>query len=206
MQLKRKKGREYEKHRRSPKWKQLNTLYSKELRRAKNNFYQKKIQHLRKAKPGKWYTELKKLTSLDQQFSENIEVESIKDLPDIEQAEQIANKFAEVSQEYERLASNDIKIPFFSESEIPQFTENDVRNILSQMDGNKSNVNDDFPAKLLKQFSRYFAKPIKNLINCSIKQGKWPDIFKIEIVTPVPKEYPVKNVDQLNYADRLIRL
>ena len=206
MQLKRKKGREYEKHRRSPKWKQLNNLYSKELRKAKHNFYHKKIQHLRKAKPGKWYTELKKLTSLDQQLSENNEIESIKDLPDKEQAEQIANKFAEVSQEYEELDSKDIKIPHFLESEIPQFTENEVRNILSQMDGNKSNVNDDFPAKLLKQFSRYFAKPIQNLINSSIKQGKWPDIFKIEIVTPVPKEYPVKNVDQLRNISGLKNL
>ena len=84
MQLKRKKGREYVKHRRSQKWKNLNTLYSQELRKAKKNFYKKKIQHLRKAKPGKWYSELKKLTSLDQQFSENIEEESIKDLPNIE--------------------------------------------------------------------------------------------------------------------------
>ena len=206
MQLKRKKGREYVKHRRSQKWKNLNTLYSQELRKAKKNFYKKKIQHLRKAKPGKWYSELKKLTSLDQQVSENIEVESIKDLPDIEQAEQIANKFAEVSQEYEKLNEKDIKIPTFSDNDIPQFTENEVRNILSQIDANKTNVNDDFPAKLLKKFDRFFAKPIQNIINCSIKQGKWPDIFKIEIVTPVPKEYPVKNIDHLRNISGLKNL
>ena len=206
MQLKRKKSREYVKHRRSDKWKQLNSLYHQELSKAKKNFYRKKIQVLRKSKPGKWYSALKKLTSFDQQFSENIEVESIKDLPDKEQADKIVNKFAEVSQEYEQLNANDIEIPTFSENEIPQFTEYEVRSILNQIDENKSNVTDDFPAKLFKKFGRFLAKPIQNLINCSIKQGKWPDIFKIEIVTPIPKEYPVKDIDQLRNISGLKNL
>ena len=77
---------------------------------------------------------------------------------------------------------------------------------MSQIDANKSNVTDDFPAKLLKKFARFFAKPIQNLINCSIKQGKWPDIFKIEIVTPVPKEYPLKSIDQLRNISGLKNL
>ena len=98
MKLKRKKGREYVKHRRSDKWKKLNKLYHQELSTAKKIFYRKKIQHLRKSKPGKWYSELKRLTSFDQQYGENIQVESIKDLPENDQAEMIANKFAAVSQ------------------------------------------------------------------------------------------------------------
>ena len=77
---------------------------------------------------------------------------------------------------------------------------------MNQIDENKSNVTDDFPAKLLKKFGRFLAKPIQNLINCSIKQGKWPDIFKIEIVTPIPKEYPVKDIDQLRNISGLKNL
>ena len=45
-----------------------------------------------------------------------------------------------------------------------------------------------------------------NVINSSIKQGLWPDIFKLEIVTPVPKEYPPKNVDQLRNISGLLNL
>ena len=33
----------------------------------------------------------------------------------------------------------DIKVPTFSDNDIPQFTENEVRSILSQIDANKSN-------------------------------------------------------------------
>ena len=114
--LKRKKGREYNKHRRSAKWKKMEIVNNHELDRAKKGYYRKKIKNLRKAKPGKWYSEFKKLTRFDQQTSENITVESIKDLPVAEQAELIADKFAQVSQEYEKLKNEDIEIPAFYEN------------------------------------------------------------------------------------------
>ena len=57
MQLKRKKCREYRKHRRSYKWKTLNTAYTKEILIAKKQFYRNKIKNLRKSKPGNWYRE-----------------------------------------------------------------------------------------------------------------------------------------------------
>ena len=44
----------------------------------------------------KWHQELKKLMRIDQMHSEEIIVEDIKDLPDDEQAEIIANKFISV--------------------------------------------------------------------------------------------------------------
>ena len=149
---------------------------------------------------------IKKITSFDQQKTENISVESIKDLPVLEQAEQIADKFAQVSQEYEKLKTEDIKIPIFSEKEIPQFTEDEVRIILSQMDTNKSTVNGDIPAAILKTFAGFFAAPLTDLFNSSIRQGRWPDICKLEIVTPVPKELPVKNLDMLRNISGLINL
>ena len=58
------------------------------------------------------------------------------------------------------------------------------------MNTNKSNVNGDIPAKLLKMFSEKLAKPVADLLNTAIKQGSWPDIFKLEIVTPIPKKFP----------------
>ena len=34
----------------------------------------------------------------------------------------------------------------------------------------------------------------------------WPEIFKLEIVTPVPKEIPTKNLDQLRNISGLLNL
>ena len=59
------------------------------------------------------------MTTFDQQKTENITVENIKDLPVPEQAELIADTFARVSQEYEKLKDDDIEIPEFTDYEIP---------------------------------------------------------------------------------------
>ena len=58
----------------------------------------------------------------------------------------IANKFAEVSMEYDKLKDDDIKIPEYTASEIPQFTEYDVQVALEEMNASKSNVPGDIPA------------------------------------------------------------
>ena len=161
---------------------------------------------MRKAKPGKWYSELKNLTSFDQHKAEEIIVESIKDLSASEQAELIADKFSEVANEYEILKTEDIAVPEFCDEEIPQFTEAEIQEVLSTMDTNKSNVNGDISVKVLKNLAKYFTEPVTNLLNASPKQGKWPDIFKMEIVTPVPEQFPPKGIDQLRNISGLLNL
>ena len=204
--MKRKKCREYQKHRRSSKWKSLEIKYKEELEKTKKGYYRKKIRDLRKLKPKNWHKEIKKLTSYDQLKSEEIIVEAIKDLPIQEQAEKIADSFASVSQEYERLETEDIKIPYFTNDEIPQFEEKDILEVLASLDASKSNVVGDIPAKVLKSCSAELTIPVTDLINTSIRQGKWPDIFKVEIVTPVPKEFPPKDIDQLRNVSGLLNL
>ena len=74
------------------------------------------------------------------------------------------------------------------------------------MDASKSNVSGDIPAKILKIFANELAKPVTEVLNSSIRQGRWPDIFKLEIVTPVPKEYPPKDLDQFRNISGLLNL
>ena len=146
------------------------------------------------------------MTSFDQLKLEEIDVEAIKDLPNKEQAELIANNFAAISQEYDRLETDDIQIPFFSPSEIHVVTEVDVQLALESLDTNKSNVENDVPAKILKHFAKQIAKPLADIINDSIHQGCWPDILKLEIVTTVPKVFPPKQIDDLRNISGLINL
>ena len=74
------------------------------------------------------------------------------------------------------------------------------------MDINKSTVNGDIPAKLLKHFSKKIAFPVANVINSSIVQGIWPSILKLEIVTPVAKVFPPKSMDQFWNISGLLNL
>ena len=204
--LRRRKSREYHKHRKSSKWFAMNVEFEAELSKAKKDYYKKKIRNLSKIDPKNWYKELKKLTCFDQLKSDEIDVEEIKDLSSKDQAELIADKFAAVSQEFEKLEDEDIVVPDFSESDIPVVSVTDVESTLDQMDPNKSSVQDDVPAKLLKYFAKQLARPVADVINTSIKQGCWPDILKLEIVTPVPKVFPPKNIDELRNISGLLNL
>ena len=204
--LKRRKCREYRKNRRSIRWRKMQCSYLEELEKAKKNFYNSKISRLRKSNPRQWHREFKKMTRFDQHQGEEIIIENIKDFSDEEQAEMIADKFAAVSQEYDKLEDGDIELPKFNLSDVPIVTEKEVAETLSEMDSNKANVKGDIPAKILKEFSDNLAKPVANVINASILQGCWPEILKLEIVTPVPKKFPPKTIDEMRNISGLLNL
>ena len=41
------------------------------------------------------------------------------------------------------------------------------------------------------------AEPLTDIFNTGLKRGEYPDIYKFETCTPVPKKYPVKSTSQL---------
>ena len=79
--------------------------------------------------------------------------------------------------EYEPLSTHDIKIPFFNYQDIPTVSVKTVETHLKEIKTNKSITKNDIPPKILKIFASYISVPLTNLINSSIKNGIWPDIF-----------------------------
>ena len=115
-----------------------------------------------------------------------VEVDDIKAYSDEQQAEMIADRFAEVSSEYEPLDRQKIKFPPFNPTGISSFTESEVLNVLQNMNINKLTRNTDIPAKMLKIFARKIYKPLTLLINSAVKKGIWPDFLKLEIALACP--------------------
>ena len=52
----------------------------------------------------------------------------------------------------------------------------------------------DLPEKLRKEFSPELATPLVDIFNCCLKQGIFPDIWKEELVTPMPKKEVLKEI------------
>ena len=167
--LKRLKSREYRKNRKSLKWRDLSKQYDTAVKKAKRDFYKKAVKDLKQSKVGQWYSKLKRLCSYDQHKNDPPVVESLKHLSDKEQAEIIADKFAKVSQEYDPLKTEDIKIPDFEKSTIPQFTPKQVEKHLKKVKTNKAVPPGDIPPQLIKLFSKELSKPFCHIINSSIK-------------------------------------
>ena len=69
---------------------------------------------------------------------------------------------------------------------------------------NKSNISGDMPAKLFKTFAVYIAEPLTDIINCSIKLGQYPTLWKAEIATPIPKTHPTLEVTDLRNISGLL--
>ena len=202
--IKRLKCREYNKHRRSVKWQTLNNAFKKEVIKAKRRYYKDIIKDLKSSKTSQWYSKLKKLCSHDQKKSEPIVVESLKHLPLQEQAEAIADKFCKVSQEYEPLKTHDIEVPEFDVKSIPTFNPRDVQRKLENIKTNKSVPPGDIPPKIAKLFAKEISFPLCDIINSSIKLGKWSKIYKKESITPVPKVFPPQSPEELRNISGLL--
>ena len=56
---------------------------------------------------------------------------------------------------------------------------------------------EDIPAKVVKRFSKQFKKPLTHVLNACLKRGEWPNIWKVEAITPVPKTFLPKALDKL---------
>ena len=203
-QMDRKRKRIFHKERKSIKWKKMNKIFQKEMKSEKSKFYEKTVADLKLSKPGQWYSCLKRITSHDQQKSEQLNVDEISHLSDQDQAEQIAEKFSSIQNEYEPLQTEDITTPSFEEREIPQFHPSQVWFALSRLNTNKAIVPGDFPCRLIKQFAAYLAEPLTDIFNASMKRGEYPRIYKFEVCTPVPKVNPPQNLGQLRNISGLL--
>ena len=202
--LDRRRKRLYKKERRSENWRKLDKQFKSEVKCAKANFYMKTVAELKTKKPGQWYSSLKHITSHDQHKRDQIIVSEINHLPDQEQAELIATKFASIQNEYDALKTEDIEVPHFDESEIPYFHPAQVWFTLSRLSTNKATVPGDVPATLIKQFAAYLAEPFADILNTSVRQGEYPQIYKFEVCTPVPKQFPPENTSHLRNISGLL--
>ena len=67
----------------------------------------------------------------------------------------------------------------------------------------KSTSPGDIPAKLIKSGAKYLAVPLSDVINTAIRLGQWPNTYKVETITPVPKVRSTKLLEELRPISNL---
>jgi hypothetical protein len=60
-----------------------------------------------------------------------------------------------------------------------------------------STVPGDIPWRIISEFSVGFASPLSNIYNTVTLTGIWPQLWKYEFVTPVPKVFPTETTEDL---------
>ena len=122
IQLDRKRKREYLKHKKSAKWKKLNSDFEELSNQLKESYYETMVQDLKTSNPSQWYSKVKRMSTINQTKDEEIIVEQIKNETSQKQAEIIADQFASISNLYQPLKTEDIDIPSDVNSEpVPLF-------------------------------------------------------------------------------------
>ena len=154
------------------------------------------VQDLKTSKPAQWYSKLKRMSSYDQIKNQEAQVQSLINFTDSEQAEIIADQFAAISNEYNPLKNEDIPAEL-QPSSCPKIEPMKVHKIITEMRTNTSTLLGDIPMKIIKEFSVELAFPLADILNRSYQYGEYPKIWKIELVTPVPKVIPTEKPDQL---------
>ena len=184
----------------------MNEKYQRVVKQEKQKHYDKVVKDLKQSDPNQWYSKLKRLCSYDLEKQDVLKCEELNHLEDQTQADTLVDHFSNVRSKFDALNSHDIQIPHFEEKSIPQFSHLQVQEALEQIKQNKSVPPGDIPSKILKLFADKLSKPISSILNCSIKQGKWPTSWKKEVVTPVAKVFPPKLLKNLRSISGLVTL
>ena len=193
----RKRKREFHKNRRSNKYILLNRKFKQKCRKAKKSFYKNFVEDLKVSQPRQWYSKIKGLTKYNPHATEVVQCEEIENFDDDTQAELIADVYQGVANEYEPLLDTDVCLPTIQEGDYPIISQQTVLNYLAHIKTNTATVLNDIPAKVIKKFAKQLSYPLTNIINTQIRRGEFPNIWKIEQVTPIPKVYPLNKIKQL---------
>ena len=107
-------------------------------------------------------------------------------ISDAEAAEAVGQSFAAVSAEQSPLDRT--QLPAYLPSlPPPQVHEWQVLRKLENLKNTRSTLDIDIENKLRKEVSVELVTPLTNIINTCLKEQKWPQLYKHERVTPVPK-------------------
>ena len=174
-------------HGETTRWSTLRKTYRKGRRAAVRNHFKQFTDGMRFSEPGKFFKIAKRLGTANKDEGGNINIECIEHLTPKEQVEEVAKSFAEVSQQYSPLDLQ--QIHSFLPAELPpQLQVHQVWQRIKSLKKTKSTLAGDLPEKLRKEASIFLAEPLTDIYNACLVQGVYPDAWKMETVTPVPKK------------------
>ena len=138
------------------------------------------------------------MSSIDPTKEEKVCVEELMNLPSEQQAEVIADRFAEISNLYEPLRTEDILIPNGENSKpCPLFEPFQIYEKICKMKKKIATISGDVPWRIIAEYLVELSNPRSNIYNSATLAGVWPNLWKHEYITSAPKVYPPSTTDDL---------
>ena len=164
--------REYRKHKKSGKWKRLNDKYVEKCKRAKEQYSENIVNDLKQSNPSQWYSKIKRMSSHSQIDDDNNMVEELIGQTNQSQAESIANQFAEISNLYSPLQTDDIKLDeIVDDRPAPEINPYLVYCKIMSIKKKTSTTVGDIPMKVIKYCAEELSFPLSDLYTRAIECG-----------------------------------
>ena len=178
---------------RSRDWHELKDIGEDVLERSKKKFYDKTVEHLTTKNNNVAYGAVKMLKEVNApsswqptQMRPELTVEQL--------GEEMADFYATISREFEPVKPDDA--PRTYDKERSELDENAVKKEIRSMVLPKSYVTYDPPPSIVKPCAETFAKILTPVLNQIGKDGWWPERWKNEEVTVIPKKQHPESFDQ----------
>ena len=176
----------------------MNQLFEEKSEEQKVTYYENIVEDLKTSNPGQWYSKIKRMSQLDPTKGNDVEIEELQNLSIPAQAEAIADNFDKIANLYDPLKKEDIEIPEDAQSRtLPLYEPHQIWEKIKSMKKKKSTVKGDIPWRIICEFSVELSSPFCNIFNTGTLNCEWPNIWKFEYVTPVPKVFPPSSRDDL---------
>ena len=169
------------------RWRKLKCRYRRSKRAAVRTFYKQLTDGLRLSDPAKFYKTVKRIGNGNKKNDGEIRIECLEGLTPVQQVERVAESFAKVSQEYSEIELESLP-SFLPALPPPQVNLLTVWKRIQNLKKTKSTLPGDLPDKLRKEAAIFLAEPLTNILNSCLSQGAYPNTWKEESVTPVPKK------------------
>ena len=163
-------------------------------------YYNDRVCQLKKENNKMWWKEMKSLCQLkndNKNCFENVcfngESVNYGQLPDV-----INNFLVSVSDAVPALSPDILNVARSNLDALPLeylVSEYEAYRVLCKLKVGKASLSDNITNKLLRVLADVLAAPLCALINTSLRQGKVPEQWRIARISPIPKTFPVRNVE-----------
>ena len=194
--LHRKKQREFFKNGRSQKFLFLQNKFRHMKRDNIKNYYTNLTAKLKKTNPRNYFQVIKMLSGTQNASGSEWDIEELSELTASAAADKIADHFSAISCSYQPVQLD--RLPaFLPAPPPPQVTEWEVYMRLKKMKHTRSTYHIDLPQKLRKEYDIFLSGPLADIYNTCLSQNIYPDIWKLEHVTPIGKLPHVKKMSDI---------
>ena len=168
----------------------LDKKVKQEIIKAKKNFKKEKVGLFDKQNPKDWYRQVNKIINNGKPKGLNVlNIPELAGRNNAEIANIINNHFAQICKKYPPLDNNICSSENESKEELEMISEAYSYKLIQKF-SKKSLGPGDLPQKIFKEFAPELAAPLRDIINCSLRSGVFPEAYKKAEIVPIPKCNP----------------